>query len=98
MEYSKTLFINNVYALAKDRKLKIRDLETGCGVSVGYFSRLRQGENNAAPGADSLLAAADMLSVSVDALLTFDFSRATESEVEVLHYIEKLLHETQARK
>ena len=98
MEYSKALLIGNVYALAKDRKLKIKDLESGCGVSVGYFSRLRQGENNVAPGADFLLALADRLSVSVDALLTFDFSRATGSEAEVLHFLEKLLRETQIRK
>ena len=98
MEYSKALLIGNVYALAKDRKLKIKDLESGCGVSVGYFSRLRQGESNVAPGADFLLALADQLSVSVDALLTFDFSRATDSEADVLRFLEKLLRETQARK
>ena len=70
MEYYKNVFVDNVYALAKARGMKIKDLESGCGVSLGYFARLRQGEKNIAPGADLLMAVADRLSVSVDALLT----------------------------
>lgn len=50
MVYDKNRFINNVYELAKQQKLKIGELETACGVSVGYFARLRQGDKNAAPG------------------------------------------------
>ena len=40
MGYDKQLFVENVYELAKLRGMKIKDLETGCGVSVGYISRL----------------------------------------------------------
>ena len=98
MGYDKQLFVENVYELAKLRGMKIKDLETGCGVSVGYISRLRQGEKNVAPGADFLLAVAKRLSVSVDALLTCDFVHATGSEVDTMHYLDKLLRETQARK
>ena len=49
MIYDKNIFVNNVYMLAKQHDLKIKDLETGCGVSVGYLSRLRQGEKNSVP-------------------------------------------------
>ena len=98
MGYDKQLFVENIYELAKLRGLKIKDLEAGCGVSVGYISRLRQGEKNIAPGADFLLAVAEQLSVSVDALLTCDFVHATGSEAEALHYLDKLLRETRARK
>ena len=97
MEYNKKLFIDNVYYLSKFRSLKIRDLETACGVSAGYFARLRQGTKNIAPGGDVLLAVAEKLSVSVDSLLTFEFSRATASELEILHYLDKLIHETESR-
>lgn len=98
MGYDKYVFINNVYKLANRKNLKIKDLETGCGVSLGYFSRLRQGEKNIAPGADFLLAVSEMLSVSVDMLLTSDLSNATESESEMLLYIDKLIRETRSRK
>ncbi len=94
MKYDKVRFITNVYALAKQQGLKIRDLESGCGVSAGYFARLRQEKKNAAPGADFLLAAADQLSVTVDSLLTFDFSEASESETKLHEYLEKLIRET----
>ena len=94
MKYDKSLFIANVYYLAKQRDVKIKALESGCGVSAGYFARLRQEKKNAAPGADFLLAVADQLSVSVDALLTFDFSEASESETALHHYMEKLIRET----
>ena len=98
MSYDKYVFINNVYKLASRQNLKIKDLETGCGVSLGYLSRLRQGEKNIAPGADFLLALSEKLSVSVDMLLTSDFSNATESESEMLLYIDKLIRETGSRK
>lgn len=94
MKYDKTRFISNVYSLAKQREVKIRDLEAGSGVSVGYLARLRQEKKNAAPGADFLLSVASLLSVSVDALLTFDFSEASESEAALHNFLEKLIRET----
>ena len=36
------LCINNLYTLSKQKNMKIRALETSCGVSVGYLARLRQ--------------------------------------------------------
>ncbi len=98
MNYEKNRFINNVYALAKKNKLKIGVLESSCGVSVGYFARLRQGGENAAPNAELLTAFADRLSVSLDALIAFDFTQLTESEQKLLNYMEKLRFETVKRK
>ena len=98
MTYEKDRFINNVYALAQGQKLKMGELEAACGVSVGYFARLRQGTRDAAPAANLLMAFAERLSVSADALLSFDFTQATESEQKLLNYIEKLRFETETRK
>ena len=98
MEYSKKRFTDNVYALAKKRKMKIGDLEKNCHVSSGYLARLRQDEKNTAPGADFLMNVASQLSVSVDSLLSFDFTEATDPELKILNYVEKLLHETEAGK
>lgn len=98
MGYDKNRFINNIYDLAKKQQLKIGELESACGVSIGYLARLRQGENNASPGAEFLMAVADQLSVSVDGLLSVDFTKATDSEVKLLKYMEKLIRETESRK
>lgn len=98
MNYEKNRFINNIYALAKRRKLKIGELESACGVSIGYFARLRQGGENASPNAELLTAFANRLSVSLDALLCFDFTQLTESEQKLLNYMEKLRFETDKRK
>ena len=96
MAYEKKLFINNVYALAAKYGMRIKDLESACGVSIGYFARLRQGKKDGTPGADTLLNVSEQLSVSVDALLTFNFETASESEQLLLNYIEKLIRETQS--
>ena len=98
MKYEKTLFVNNIYELAKRQKLKIGDLEAACGVSNGYLARLRQDEKNTAPGADFLMNIASQLSVSVDALLSFDFANSTGAEQKLLIYMDRLLRDTQTRK
>ena len=98
MKYSKNRLIDNVYSLARARQIKIGEMETQAGVSPGYFSRLRQGEKNAAPGADFLLALAEALGVSVDTLLSFDLNEATEAETALHRYMEKLTRETDGRK
>ena len=97
MTYDKNFFINNVYFLAKARGVKIGELETACGVSAGYLSRLRQAEKNSAVGADFLLAVSEHLNVSVDALLTFDFQSAADAEIDLHRYLEKLTRETRSR-
>ena len=98
MKYEKARFVNNIYELARKQKMKIGDLEARCGVSNGYLARLRQGEKNIAPGADILMNLADQLSVSVDALLTFDFLNSTGTEKKLQIYLDKLLRDTQTRK
>lgn len=91
-------FINNIYELAKRQKKKIGDLEKNCDVSTGYLARLRQDEKNVAPSAVFLMKMAEQLSVSMDALFTFDFSNSTGAEQKLLNYMEKLLRDTEARK
>ena len=38
--YDKARCLNNIYALAKERGIKIGDLEESAGVSKGYLSRV----------------------------------------------------------
>ena len=42
MNADRDLCINNLYILVKKKGLRICDLETSCGVSVGYLARLRK--------------------------------------------------------
>ena len=95
--YQKDRFVDNVYFLARQKRLKIGELESACGVSVGYLARLRQEQKNVAPGADFLLAIATKLSVPMDLLLLFDFS-TVEADSDVISFIGKLVRETQSRR
>ena len=82
--------IANLYALAKKKGIRIKDLETSCGVSVGYLARLRQDEKQPMPGFDFLYRAAALLEVSVDALLYFDYSLASDTDQYLHAFIDRL--------
>lgn len=50
--FDKRLFISNIYQLAKERSVKIGDLEKKAGVSVGYLSRINKEDSNTVPTID----------------------------------------------
>ena len=70
----KELFLRNIYTLAKEKGVRIGDLETSCGVSVGYLARFRQDKNQDLPGMDFVIRAAAVLNTSLDFLLYFDYN------------------------
>ena len=90
MNADRDLCINNLYILAKKKGLRICDLETSCGVSVGYLARLRKDKNNSLPGADFLVRAASLLETSVDSLLFFDYHLATDTEIYLHLFVSRL--------
>ena len=96
--YDKNRLIQNIHVLSKARKIKLGELESSCGVSVGYLARLRQGSDVVSPGADFLMSVAERLSVTVDALLSFDFTPASDADRKLQNYMEKLRLETEMRK
>ena len=98
MKYDKNRLINNIYYLARSQGLKIGELESGCEVSTGYLARLRQDQRNIAPGVDFLMKVSAWLSVSVDALLLFDFTGASSEDTKLFHFVEKLSQDTECRK
>lgn len=83
--------ITNIYTLAKKKGMLIRDLEKACNVSAGYLARLRQDEKQSLPGADFLLRVAGLLGTSMDSLMYFDFSLASEFQLYLHSFINKLL-------
>ena len=83
--------IANIYALAKKKEILIRDLEKSCDVSVGYLARLRQDKKQSLPGSEFLFRAAALLGTSVDSLMYFDFQLASETELYLHSFMNKLL-------
>ena len=90
--------VANLYLLAKKKNLRIGDLETSCGVSVGYLARLRQDQKKPLPGLDFLFRAAHLLDTTVDSLLSFDFHFASETDQYLHAFLTRLLVDTVPRR
>ena len=82
--------ITNLRALAKRKGIRIKDLETSCGVSVGYLSRLHLDQKQALPGSDFLFKAAAFLGTTVDSLVHFDYQLASDTDLKLHSFIKKL--------
>lgn len=89
--YDKKLCISNVYYLTKEQGKKLGDVETTAGVSAGYFSRLNKEESTANPSIEVLASVADQLGVTVDALISRDYSAMSSSERYVSNFLDKLI-------
>lgn len=96
--FNKEKCISNIYQLAKEKGVKIGDLEKSVGVSTGYLSRLNKGENTTVPSVDFIANVAEVLGVTVDALLNNDYSSPTPTEKYLLAFIDKLMSQTNADK
>ncbi len=96
MSFDRKTCINNLYFLAKKRGIKVGELETACGASTGYLSRLKQEDSTTVPGIEFLALAAQKLNVSVDALIGFDFSAATPNEEYLHDFIDKVVTRTES--
>lgn len=94
--FDKRRCIANIYQLAKEKNLKLGDLEKKAGVSAGYLSRLNKEESTATLSADFVAAVAELLEVTVDALINNDYTAVTATEMYLLAFIDKLLSRTNA--
>ena len=94
--FDKSKCLANIYHLAKIQNVKIGDLETVAGVSTGYFSRLKNGDNKATPSIEVLLAVADRLNVSIDALVNYSYTELCPSEEYLIKFIDRLISQTVA--
>ena len=90
--------IANLYALSKRKGILIRDLETSCGVSVGYLAHLRQDKRKPFPSSEFLFRAADLLETTVDSLLHFDFQLSTETDQYLHAFINRMILDTLSEK
>lgn len=94
MMFDKSGCIETIYSLAKDRGLKIGDLEEKAGVSRGYLSRINKEGNTSVPSIELLGSIADQLGVSVDYIVNYRVFELTEGEAYLLKFLDKLLHRT----
>ena len=96
--FDKKLCMDNIYAIAKDKGIKIGDLEKAAGLSAGYLSKLSKEGNTAVPGIDSLLLIAQALGISIDALVSVNYKDLNKDEKYLAAFIEKLISGTESRK
>ena len=96
--YDKARCLNNIYALAKERGIKIGDLEESAGVSKGYLSRVAKPDYQGSPPIEMLDAAAKQLGVGIDYLVNYSPDAFSESEQFVMRFIDKLARQTEAGK
>ena len=94
MAPDKDRFLRNIYTLAKEKGVRIGDLETSCGVSVGYLAHFRQDKNQDLPGMDFVIRAAAVLNTSLDFLLYFDYTLASENDKYLARFIGQLIADT----
>lgn len=91
-EFEKVVLFDNIAYLLKENDMKVGELETKAGVSVGYISRTKEG--NAKPGIDFIMKVASILNVSLDALLTTELKALTPTEKYLVTFLEKLIRDT----
>ena len=98
-EYDKNRLVSNIEFLLKRSDIKIGDLETQCGVSVGYLSRLKNNESNdVSPSAEVLLRLSRLLNVSLTSLLCSDMASMTETELFLQKVLEDMIKKTESNK
>lgn len=88
--FDKKLCMNNIYYLVKKHNLKIGDIENKAEISPGYFSRINKEDSKTNPSIEVLCSIAEQLSVSLDALISVDFTALTPDESYVLQFLETL--------
>lgn len=96
MKYSKKILLSNIEYLIRKNDIKIGELESCANVSVGYFSRLKNNENDSmCPSIDTISLIADKLNVSINTLLFIDLTTLTETEQYIIKFIEELTLKTE---
>lgn len=98
MEISAQICINNIYHLAKEKGIKMGDLERDAKVSAGYFSRVSKKDGIVFPQIETLVRIAEILNVSIDALLKIDFSSVPPELEDLFSFIDKLITEVDENK
>lgn len=92
----KTLLAKNIKYLAEQKGIKIGVLEDKIGVSTGYFSRLANEESKQGSSQlDIIFAAANVLKISINTLISTDLSSFTPNEKLLSEFFDTLQKDTE---
>ena len=98
-QYDKNRLVSNIEYLLKKRNIKVGDLESRCGVSTGYISRLKNNESNdVSPSAEVLLKLSLVLNVSLTSLLCSNYESMTETELFLQMFLVDMINKTENNK
>lgn len=92
-EFDKQLLFRNLEYLLGEKNMGIGDFEEKAGVSTGFCARSKK-DQKSKPGIDFIMKASDILNVSVDSLLTVDYSVLTPTEKYTVGFLGKLNKDT----
>ena len=94
--FDKTLLGKNVKFLATQKGIKVGDIEAEANVSAGYLSRLANEDNkNSFPIMDLIFLVSKKFDVSINTLLSVDFSNLTPNEILLSQFFDKLNKDTE---
>lgn len=96
--FDKKKCMDNIYTIAKDKDIKIGELEKAAGVSAGYLSKLSKEGNKAVPGVEILLPIAAELGVSLDFLVNSEYKSLGANERYFASFVDKLMVGTENQK
>ena len=92
--FDKKTCLDNIYYLAKQKNIKIGELESKAGVSAGYLSRINKDDNTTNPGIEVLVSIANELEVPLEILIRSNLSTLTGTDEYILRFLKKLLKDT----
>ena len=94
--FSKILLGKNIRLIANQKGMKVGDIENEAGVSAGYVSRLANEDNkNNFPIVDLIFFISKKFGVSVNTLMSVDFSSLTPNEILLSQFFDKLSSDTE---
>ena len=92
--FDKYKCFQNIRKLMREKNVKLGQIESEAGVRTGYMSRLEKSDNDSEPGILFLVAAADLLGVTMDELIFSDPNELTEDERYVNEFLHDLIRDT----
>lgn len=91
--YNNQKFYDNVRAMINHKKLKIGEIESAAGVSLGYLSRSEH--NGSTPPVSLVAKLAEIFDCTIDFLATADIAKYSEGSFCLNDFVEKLIEKTQ---
>lgn len=92
--FDKKTCLANIRFLLSMRSVKLGDIETNAGVSIGYLSRLEKEGNKSDPSIEFLATAAKMLGVTLDTLLYAKLGELSNDEKYLIQFLTMLKIDT----